>query len=121
MMNLTDITPPLELCKLIPDGEFSDTYAAYFWDANGENITLDKRDGDAIWKDIIIAPAPTVQEILEELHKCEEDVYVKWSETAYHEWLINAYTHNSRDFQAHDRNMTTAAMKVWLKLKGIEV
>lgn len=127
MMNLTDLVPPLDLCKLIPEGEFQDSalvFACQTDDDDGEEFNvftrdmiehLNKRFGGTPYT---IYPAPTLQEILEELHKYEEDVYVKWSETAYHEWLINAYTQNS-DFQEHDRNIVTAALKLWLKMKGI--
>ncbi len=124
-MNIDDIVPPLELCKLIPEGEFEES-ALYWGELLGAQSVFPRECGDCdtfgvIQTEHIICPAPTLQEILEELHKLQKDVFLKWSETAYHEWLVNAYTHNSDDYQAHDRSLVIAAMKVWLKMKGIEV
>lgn len=146
MSNLTDLVPPLNLCKLIPTGEFEDS--AFVWAlrkaeppyigrAIGVNMgsvidgdyCLCTREyaGKVRWvhgKDNIpcpTVPAPTFDEILDELHKCQEEVFVKWSETAYHGWLVNAYSHGrNEDYQAHDERKTTAALKLWLKMKGIE-
>ncbi|MBQ7404167.1 MAG: hypothetical protein IJW05_12110 [Lentisphaeria bacterium] len=108
-MKLQDLVPPFELCKLIPEGEFADSYAAYFWDANGANITLDKRDGDAIWKDIVMAPAPTLQEIMYDLPQG-----VELSRDS--EWFCSLDMTN----EYYEKKPATAALKVWLKLKGIE-
>lgn len=127
-MKFRDLVPPLELCKQIPVGEFEDS--AFCWVDKGYACVLPDAvipperhpfvelrrytiQGDEI-------PAPTLQEILEELHKLQEDVFLKWSETAYNEWLVNAYTHNVNDYQAHDKNPATAALKIWFELKGIE-
>lgn len=119
---LEDLVPPLALCKQIPHPHFWN--AAMCWRTFNKGRkdeytivfptgTLDPHDDDV--------PAPTLQEILEELHKQQEDVFLKWSETAYNEWFVNAYTHNREDYQAHDSNPATAALKVWLNHKGIEV
>lgn len=125
MRTLTDLVPPLDLCKMIPAGEFADS--AFVW---LEVEILDENQKE--WRVINATkpilgchnpkhPAPTFDEILDELHKCQEDVFVKWSETAYHGWLVNAYSHGrNEDYQAHDESKATAALKVWLKMKGIE-
>lgn len=122
MSDLENLVPPLELCKKIPAGEFADTYAAYFWDANGENITLDKRDGDAIWKDIVMAPAPTLQEIMAELINLSPYA-IKICES-FKEWHIEcciAVEYGERYLSADSaKNPATAALKLWLKLEGIE-
>lgn len=146
-MQLKELVPPPELCKLIPAGEFADS--AFVWALRkaelpyvGVAVGINKGtvvDGDhtlctrehankVFWghgKNEIpcpTIPAPTFDEILDELHKCLEDVFVKWSETAYHGWLVNAYSHGrNEDYQAHDQRKTTAAIKVWLKMKGIEI
>ena len=116
--NVLRQVPPWELCKLIPDGEFSESL--FIWVNGIDNkpkIVLRPWDHDTS----IAKPAPTFDEILDELHKCQEDVFVKWSETAYQEWLVNAYSHGrNEDYQAHDQRKTTAAIKVWLKNRGIE-
>lgn len=127
MSNDTKLVPPLELCKLIPAGEFEDSVHWYRWSyIDQKYLVVEGKPDVRLHRDPCpcgmkyFYPAPTLQEILEELHKHQEDVFLKWSENAYHEWLVNAYSHNQNDFQAHDKNSATAALKVWLKLKGIE-
>ena len=134
-MKLEELVPPLELCKKIPAGEFEDS--AFLWEAvvdmntgetvNTHTVPRPSRIGcnpfvyHEIAKEFHLYPAPTFDEILDELHKCQEDVFVKWSETAYHGWLVNAYSHGrNEDYQAHDQIKTTAAMKLWLEVKGIK-
>jgi hypothetical protein len=117
MSDLTNLVPPLELCKKIPAGEFEESC---FVRIGNTKIIVFRRSAKWSFSNQPHYPAPTLQEILEELHKLQKDVFLKWSETAYHEWLVNAYTHNSDDYQAHDRSLVIAAIKVWLKLKGIE-
>ena len=122
-MNLEELVPPFDLCKKIPAGEFENTALVYIetkipqqnkteWRVTVANEIIRRCHNRKL-------PAPTLQEILEELHKQQEDVFLKWSDTAYNEWFVNAYTHNKEDYQAHDSNPATAALKVWLKLKGI--
>lgn len=134
MHELKDLVPPLELCKLIPAGEFADS--ALMCEAMigmasrqvldiriipRQKITNNPYVDRKLGREYYIYPAPTFDEILDELHKCQEDVFVKWSEIAYHGWLVNAYSHGrNEDYQAHDERKTTAALKLWLKLKGIE-
>ena len=118
-MTLEKLVPPIDLCKHIPTGEFADSCFVRCFDDIG-TVILCERENEVKTEGWHTIPAPTLDEILDELHKCQEDVFIKWSETAYHEWLVNAYSHNKDDFQAHDKNSATAALKVWLKLKGIE-
>lgn len=150
-MTFEDLVPPLELCKLIPAGEFEDSVFIWdktdtvgFWDGqdkDGNHIggfgkipamkwrvrqnfsdRCRKRMKESVTV-LNVYPAPTLQEILEELHKQQEDVFLKWSEHAYNEWLVNAYTNNEakfEDYQVHDINLPTAALKVWLEMKGFE-
>lgn len=123
MSNLTELVPPLELCKLIPAGEFEETVLVWrvpnsSFPLENEFYEIHERDKCESWMKDKQIPAPTFDEILDELHKCQEDVFVKWSEIAYHEWLVNAYSHGrNEDYQAHDESKSTAALKVWLKVK----
>lgn len=66
-MRLEDLVPPLGLCKLIPDGEFQDSY--FVWRVgkplyNGGKIYLDIGTRSCPLVDIQQIPAPTLQEIL---------------------------------------------------------
>ena len=119
-MKIDELVPPLELCKKIPAGEFEDSAFVFVPLSNGKEWQIKKRMMHMEAYHSKIYPAPTLQEILEELHKHQEDVFLKWSETAYHEWLVNAYTHNKEDYQSHHKNIVVAAIKTWLEMKGIE-
>ena len=124
-MKIENLVPPLELCKLIPAGEFADSVLV--WRVPNSSFPLEdnfyeihERDKCESWMKDKQIPAPTLQEILEDLHRHQEDVFIKWSETAYHEWLVNAYTHNKKDYQSHHKNIVVAAIKTWLEMKGIK-
>ena len=126
MSNLTDLVPPLELCQKIPPGEFQDSALAH--------ISREGEWGHAImtpvrWKVykkcgwFEIYPAPTLQEIMVEI-----DNLGGWCPTAYrlqNQWTVD-YQEDKEDGmndiveQTDPDNPATAALKLWLKLKGIE-
>lgn len=115
MMELKDLVPPFELCKLIPEGEFQES--ALYWGTqfNGTIADVFPRecgfcDKFHIVTDCIVYPAPTLQEILKEL-----DEFEVWGDN-----ISNEHTVISEFLQYEDENTATAALKVWLKLKGIE-
>ena len=143
MSNLTDLVPPLEMCKLIPQEEFAGAYAMWVnaWakkdlEINGEKVVMfrtvipkqrvivlpepptDKqreflktRFSDAILcKEFY--PAPTLQEIMAELPA--SNIY-RIKQT----WTAN-FINDSVDNGIKSKNPATAALKLWLKLKGIE-
>ena len=115
MSNLTKIVPPLELCKKIPEGEFKN--CALYWDML-EGVGMDVFPGECgacpsfktSPKNKNACPAPTLQEIMEELEEFEI-----WKNNISDEVVID-----SEFVQYTDRNPATAAMRLWLKLKGIE-
>jgi hypothetical protein len=138
-MNIEKLVPPPEMCEKIPEDEFLDT--AFCWhytevagficgngckQFSGKQWQLERSTSGKIvryrQRGEVIFPAPTLEEILEDLHKNLEDVFLKWSEHAFNAWLINAYTFNKEDFQEHHKSLTTAAMKLWIKVnkKGTE-
>lgn len=137
MSNLTALVPPLELCQEIPANDFLD--AAFCWhytevagfvcrtsgceQYSGKQWQIERSTSGKIVRarerGEQIYPAPMLEEILEVLHKNLEDVFVKWSETAFNAWLINAYTFDKEDFQEHDKSLTTAALKLWLEVNGV--
>ena len=106
-MKLKELVPPVELCKQIPEGEFAGSVFVYFYDANGQNITLDQREGDAIWKDVVLAPAPTLEEIMASFSYCR--VYKKSS---------GKFIACRNKFREVAENGATAALQLWLKVKG---
>jgi hypothetical protein len=113
MSNLESLVPPLELCKLIPAGEFGDSalvwlninYVTIPWKVVARNISNYKMERNK--KKI---PAPTLQEIMEKLEQFSVSCLGKGYQTeAANGW--NAVS---------DDTATTAALKLWLKLKGVE-
>jgi hypothetical protein len=142
-MELKDLVPPLELCKLIPEGEFADSAFAwalrkaeppYIGRAIGVNMgsvidgdyCLCTREyaGKVRWvhgKDNIpcpTVPAPTLEEILQELVNLSAyrlNVCKSWGE-----WHIDCYDNERLIEKDSVKNIATAALKLWLKLKGID-
>lgn len=106
-MKLKDLVPPLELCKLIPEGEFEDS-AMIRCDRKPYILRREWIRKDAGRKDNVF-PAPTLQEILEDLPQG-----VELSRDS--EWFCSLDMTN----EYYEKTPATAALKVWLKLKGIE-
>ena len=138
MSKLESLVPPLELCKLIPAGEFEDSFAKWVvkWsnaEINGEMINsitgvipngaiiklpqhptdeqmdlLAKRfPGAIVCKEYY--PAPTLEEIMAAMPYCR--VYKK---------TANFYVAVKEQERVPSFSGATAALKLWLKLKGIE-
>lgn len=118
-MNLQDLVPPLELCKLIPKGEFEDS--ALVWaEIKKENevksyiYTADMVNyyATSFHK---LYPAPTLQEILEKLpgdfefSHCYEGV-----PTEKYITIIGT------EIGEVGNTAVESAMLTWLKLKGIK-
>ena len=123
--SLEKIVASLELCKLIPAGEFEDT--ALVWDIHGkfDKWHVEKRVNRSVrFGDYgIMSPphadisAPTLAEIRRELRNLSVDVIdgditvscrIDPEETLY-------------ETAKNDNDVTAAALRLWLKLKGIEV
>ena len=123
MSKLKDLVPPLELCKLIPKGEFED--CAFLLEAvvdmkTGETVKTHtvprpSRIGcnpfvyHEIAKEFHLYPAPTLQEIMADMQFCR--VYKK---------TANFYVAVKEKDREVSRNGATAALKLWFKHKGIE-
>ena len=98
MGRLQKLVPPIELCKLIPAGEFADS--ALIW--------VDEKNG-VIPAELVIRkkydiPAPTLQEIMAELQYIR--VYKKTQ---------NFYVAVKDQERVASFNGATAALKLWLK------
>lgn len=134
-MNLEQVVPPLELCKLIPKGEFENTL--YIWDKTpymafvdgvneqGEFISSiekmipkeyslrirydEKYIKDMTFNHSIIFdyyPAPTLQEILAELKGFE-----MFGNTKRY-YVAKGY------LKVTEKNMVDCALGLWFKYKG---
>lgn len=117
-MNLDDIVPPLELCKLIPVGEFEDSVFIWGYSCNKMNTEpfVDERDCvEYCRKNMVNAPsmfpAPTLEEII---RKIRLDLLCGIEHHG------DFYVSNRHIGVFEDERAATAAIKLWLKLKGIE-
>lgn len=131
-MNLEELVPPLELCKLIPAGEFA--YSVFYWFADLMQIntpppheykyTVHEADYKGYnWGGFRCCPAPTLQEIMSELSLCDEYGDTGWFCMVGdpEHWSIgncecDLYVKNGTESNSPEES----ALKVWLKLKGIE-
>lgn len=117
MSKLEELVPPLELCKLIPKGEFED--CAFCWIDKGHACILPT---DRIYPEAMPfielrrytvqgddIPAPTLQEIMANIPYCR--VYKK---------TANFYVAVKEKDRVVSFNGATAALKLWLKLKGVD-
>lgn len=139
MSDLKDIVPPLELCKKIPAGEFEDS--ALMCEATlgmasrqvldiriipRQKITNNPYVDRKLGREYYIYPAPTLQEIMAELPPyaknekilacCVPD-WADFSARVFGESWRVGYTGNC---SINDKNPATAALKLWLKMEGIE-
>lgn len=135
MNNLEKIVPSLELCKLIPEGEFEDSALAWLYDdINGflcrssgceqihkkEYQIVNNYPGKIARRRKLgyeIYPAPTLAEIRRELRNLSIfiiDGTITVSCKINPEDTIYETARGNND-------VTAAALRIWLKLKGIEV
>ena len=118
MSKLEELVPPLNLCELIPKGEFEDS--ALRW--------LDEDEGVIPTAALTIPekyiPAPTLQEIMEKLPPYAKNEHIlaccvpDWADfdaRVFGEHWRVGYT---GDASINDKSPVTAALKLWLKLKG---
>lgn len=121
-MKFVDLVPDLELCKLIPAGKFENS--AFIW-VNG----MDKKPKVICrpWdKKSTAAPAPTLQEVLAALPPYDKNEQIlaccvpDWADFDARVFGENWRVGYTGDCSINDKNPTTAALKLWLKLKGIE-
>ena len=116
-MKLEDLVPPLELCKLIPKGEFEDSALMWVEDVPPTLTPFVEPRRYVLLEDEEI-PAPTLEEIMERLHQD----YIKAGAFIRSYWgcyIINNY--GDEIAEVDDNSPATAALKLWLKPKGIDV
>lgn len=134
-MKIEELVPTLELCKRIPAVEFEDSALVYFWLSPGNKYIVIQRSETSYMPRIYppcpcgmkyFYPAPTLQEILaalppygknEQILACCVPDWADFDARVFGEnWRVG-YT---GDCSINDKNPATAALNLWLKLKGIE-
>jgi hypothetical protein len=112
MSKLEELVPPLELCKLIPEGEFEDS--AFCWIDTVHSTFVELRRYTIKGDDYI--PAPTLEEIMKELKRdyCKVGVSIRY------DWCCYIVDEFGNDMTESDNSeAVVSALKLWLKLKGI--
>lgn len=128
MSKLEDIVPPLELCRRIPAGRFEESALAWGRDVNEGEFFVYPRE-DII---DIVSPAPTLAEILAKLPAAINGVGVlelalddRAENNAgryvicYNRYGMDSALEETTQLES-DNNPATAALRLWLWLKGIE-
>lgn len=136
MSNLESIVPPVELCKKIPAGEFEDSALVYkFYHQKAGKMFPETNDDVRFFyveeREIVefaqrnmvnpppLFPAPTLAEILNALYK--KDKYESKLKICPvfpgGEWSIGySYKRLEKDF-----DLTSAALRLWFKAKGVKI
>lgn len=131
MSDLTDLVPPLGLCKKIPPGEFKDSALVRrvpnsSFPLEDEFFEIHERDKCESWMKDKQIPAPTLQEILAALPPYAKNEQIlaccvpDWADFDARVFGENWRVGYTGDCSINDKNPATAALKLWLKLKGIE-
>ena len=104
MSKLESIVPPVELCKQIPAGEFEDSALVFRpYRMKGDEVVCLREEFDG-FDEYRIVPAPTLEEILDEIGKVEN-------------WDTATIT---RPIGVNTRIVDTA-LKRWFKVKGVKI
>lgn len=111
---IDNLVPPPELCKRIPEGEFTDS--VFMRLPTGYIVEREYVPAECVCD---MKPAPTMQEIMLEIAKLGG-----WCPTAFclHDIWTTVYQDDKYDVvEETDRdNPAAAALKLWMKLEGIE-
>lgn len=124
MNRFEQLVPPLELCKQIPGGAFADSALVWVGDQFCEHIKVLPREYNGIMRDVDLAPAPTLAEILEALDAMFDAGYVRvWNVGVHGEWGVKLVNFGKRyvDSVEYDNNPAIAALKLWLNQNGEEI
>ena len=125
--SLEKIVASLELCKLIPAGEFEDSALVWRYDRICDFICLLPGHLDEtarLRNDGMIYPAPTLAEIfrvLPETIDTPEDEFFVLSLMPVVDDEEDMFWIGYNNTNEEDANPATAALRLCLKLKGIEV
>ena len=114
-MNFEELVPPLEFCKLIPQGKFGDSACVYVFDPYCEEWDFTIREDEDSLAEVI--PAPTATEILLALWRNYQRPTVFYR----HYWYASVINDFGDEIAKLDNeNPANAALKLWLNLEGIE-
>lgn len=139
MSDLEKLVPSLELCKLIPAGEFEDSY--FVWAKFDKWVILLRncvKKNKAYITEPIICPAPTLQEIIEAIGGIKEISYpdqlnpgrilsrdpqyepsIEYFPGKNFPWRSMRWT--TSIWEENEKSATAAALRTYLGIKKVEV
>ena len=117
-MTLENIVPPLADCQRIPQGAFKDS--ALVWMISpyqSDKLIVIERWRYGAGE---VYPAPTLAEILAEIADIKKYESTRMTRKTIAGWKMHTHI-NGYDYSADcDPNPATAALRLWLKLKGVQ-
>ena len=116
MNTLEKIVPMLALCKLIPAGEFEESALVWVLDPEGIECVMPREVAVYEYGFQNMIPAPTLEEICLVLRNLSATILDK--ERIVADKLIRKSGSKKRQ---KNGDVTSAALRVWLKMKGFEV
>ena len=114
---LESLVPPLDLCKRIPQGKFADSALVYGNPMGWSPCLYPQLVTRSCDPSLVIAPAPTLEEIMEALARLELcpgidlDVNIKGEVCGF----VNAAC---RNVSFCGGSSATAALRLWFDVKG---
>ena len=115
MTNLEQLVVPFALCQQIPKDAFNGT--ALVWWFSGKNYWVVKRYDPTFirWPSWILAPAPTAQEILEEM----PDWHL-WKDVGHAVRFFTRGANGTAGIVSKPSRFPEMLLSVWLKVRGME-
>ena len=116
--NLERLVPGRELCEKIPPNEFDGSVLAWLYHIPTSQYIVAPRSINRPDGIILTAPAPTLEEIMDELVCRTNEPCVQWNGG----WYVSGDRLNGKGRpEAHNPvSSVTAALRLWLKVEGIE-
>lgn len=108
-MTLEDLVPPYELCKQIPEGEFSDSALVWCEDEDGLELVMPREIAEFEKEGI---SAPTLQEIMDELSSYEPATVTQWRSG---QTVITCQVRGD-EIELSGHTQATAALKLWMEV-----
>lgn len=108
------LVPSLKLCQQIPKGAFEDSALVWWGACVYPRIYPDGVRYGHPWHKRGITPAPTLAEIMADLKEFQPAIVAFWLTR------VEVQCWGDQIEEAKNAKSTTAALKLWLKMKGKE-
>lgn len=117
-MTLENLVPSLETCRKIPQGEFTDS--ALVWLPSEKIAHVFARDQIAVYSEKTLKmciPAPTHEKICMDINRITGEKIVTSCFGGF--WIVSVRI-NGDSLVVRAQNPATAALRMWMRLKGVQ-